>query len=97
MVTTVALSISAIEEAGKLFLYFDLDRIAKKKGRADHRNKQKVLARHFDDLFLFEALMHLVTDCENHLRVTGQTELLDQLLQMSQCERLQTAILGHAG
>ena len=72
-------------------LYFDPDRIPKKKGRADHRDKQRVLAKHFDNLFLFEALIDLVTDYENHLRVTGQTELLDQLLQMSNRERLQTA------
>lgn len=63
----VALSIAAIEEAGKFVIHYEKREILKNKGRLGHETKQAILGEAFDKMFLIEALDRSVDEYEAHL------------------------------
>jgi AbiV family abortive infection protein len=84
----VALSIVAIEEAGKFVIYNEQRPILEKKGRLSHSEKQAVLGQKFDRLFLVEALDKEVDHYEQYLRATGKTDMLAEFLDMPRSDRM---------
>ena len=88
MASAVALSIAAIEEAGKFMIYSNSNRTVPKKGRADHQAKQRVLGEAFEKMFLFEALAYEAKCFEEYLSGEGETAQRSEFLSMPEKEKL---------
>jgi AbiV family abortive infection protein len=88
MASAVALSIAAIEEAGKFVIYNEQRPILQRKGRLSHPEKQAVLGEMFDKLFLVEALDREVDEYERHIREAGNEDMLAKFLDMPRNARM---------
>lgn len=87
--TALALSIFAIEEAGKYLIHAEDHRL-RGKAKLSHSEKQSVLGEKFQRLFLFETLEKLVADFEKHLRENGDAQSLNDYLSLSPKDRMAT-------